>query len=58
MSAFSPAAAATIVYTAEFGSSPSAPELNVLVEFVKPQFAFGQQIGVIDRLSMPLKRSA
>jgi hypothetical protein len=48
MPAFSPSASATIVYTAEFGSAPSASEVNVLVEFLEPQFAFAQQIGVMD----------
>jgi hypothetical protein len=46
--AFSPETAGTIVYTAEFGSAPSATELNVLNQFTQAQFAYGQQIGVQD----------
>jgi autotransporter passenger strand-loop-strand repeat protein len=46
--AFSPETAGTIVYTAEFGSPPSATELNVLSQFAQAQFAYGQQIGVMD----------
>ena len=46
--AFSPETAGTIVYTAEFGSAPSATELNVLNQFTQVQFAYGQQIGVQD----------
>jgi autotransporter passenger strand-loop-strand repeat protein len=45
---FSPETAGTIVYTAEFGSAPSATELNVLNQFTQAQFAYGQQIGVQD----------
>jgi hypothetical protein len=37
-----------MVYTAEFGSPPSATELNVLSQFTQAQFAYGQQIGVTD----------
>jgi parallel beta-helix repeat protein len=46
--AFSPEAAGTIVYTAEYGSAPSASEVSVLVQFTNPQYAYGQQIGVMD----------
>jgi autotransporter passenger strand-loop-strand repeat protein len=46
--AFSPETAGTIVYTAEFGSPPDATELNVLSQFAQAQFAYGQQIGVMD----------
>ena len=46
--AFSAQSAATLVYTAEFGSLPSATELNVLNQFTQVQFAYGQQIGVQD----------
>lgn len=45
---FSAATAGTIVYTAEYGVAPSATELNVLTQFTEAQFAYGQQIGVMD----------
>ena len=45
---FSPETAGMIVYTAEFGSTPSATELNILVQFTMPQYMHGQQIGVMD----------
>jgi hypothetical protein len=45
---FSPADAGTIVYTAEYGAVPSATEVNVLVQFTTMQYAYGQQIGVLD----------
>jgi len=45
---FSPTTAATTVYTAEYGTAPSSTELNVLVQFTTPQYAYGQQIGVMD----------
>jgi hypothetical protein len=44
----SPDTVGTIVYTAEYGSAPSAGELNVLVQFVNAQYVYGQQIGVMD----------
>jgi hypothetical protein len=46
--AFSPETAGTIVYTAEFGSAPSASELTILNQFTQAQFDFGQKIGVMD----------
>jgi autotransporter passenger strand-loop-strand repeat protein len=46
--AFSPETAGTIVYTAEFGTAPSASELTILNQFTQAQFAYGQQIGVTD----------
>ena len=45
---FSPENAGTIVYAAEHGALPDAAELNVLVQFTNPQYAYGQQIGVMD----------
>ena len=45
---FSPETAGMIVYTAEFGSAPSATELNILVQFTMSQYTYGQQIGVMD----------
>ena len=45
---FSPETAGTIVYTAEFGSAPSATELTILNQFTQAQFDFGQKIGVMD----------
>jgi hypothetical protein len=48
LTGFSPATAATTVYTAEYGTAPSSTELNVLVQFTTPQYAHGQQIGVKD----------
>jgi hypothetical protein len=36
------------VYTAEYGSAPSATELNVLTLFTQAQYTYGQQIGVQD----------
>lgn len=45
---FSPETAGTIVHIAEYGSPPSATELNALVQFTTPQYAYGQQIGVTD----------
>jgi hypothetical protein len=42
------ATASNTVYTAEFGVAPDATELNVLIAFTTPQYAFGQQIGVLD----------
>ena len=47
-SPFSPETAGTIVYTAEFGSAPSASELTILNQFTQAQFDFGQKIGVMD----------
>jgi probable HAF family extracellular repeat protein len=46
--AFSPDDAGTIAFTAEYGTAPSADELNNLINFVTPQYAYGQQIGVMD----------
>jgi probable HAF family extracellular repeat protein len=46
--AFSEAIAGTTVYTKEYGFAPDAAEVNVLVEFTTPQYAYGQQIGVMD----------
>ena len=37
-----------LIFTAEYGTAPSADELNVLVQFTNPQCAYGQQIGVMD----------
>jgi autotransporter passenger strand-loop-strand repeat protein len=45
---FSPETVGTIVYTAEFGSAPSASELTVLSQFTQTQFDYGQKIGVMD----------
>jgi phosphodiesterase/alkaline phosphatase D-like protein len=45
---FSAAIAGTTVYTKEYGVAPDAAELNVLIEFTTPQYAYGKQIGVID----------
>ncbi len=45
---FLPESAGTIVYTAEFGSAPSATELTILNQFTQAQFDFGQKIGVMD----------
>jgi len=46
--AFSAATASTTVYTAEYGVAPIATELNGLIQFTTPQYAYGQQIGVLD----------
>ena len=46
--AFSPETAGTNVYTAEYGSGPSASELSVLSQFAQAQFEYGQKIGVMD----------
>lgn len=46
--AFSPSDAGTIVYTAEYGAVPSPTEINVLNQFTTMQYAYGQQIGVLD----------
>src|ERR1044071_2978569 len=46
--AFYPETIGTVVYTAEYGTAPSTTELNVLVQFSRAQYAFGQQIGVMD----------
>jgi hypothetical protein len=45
---FSPEDAASIVYAAEDGVPPSATELGVLNQFTTAQYAYGQQIGVMD----------
>ena len=45
---FSPQDAGSIVYAAEYGVTPSATELNVLNQFTAAQYAYGQQIGVMD----------
>ena len=45
---FSPDDAGTFVYTAEYGEVPSATEINVLNQFTTVQYAYGQQIGVMD----------
>ena len=45
---FSAQSAGTIVYTAKFGSAPSATELTILNQFTQAQFDFGQKIGVMD----------
>jgi hypothetical protein len=45
---FDPGNAGTIVYTAEYGTAPSAAELDALVQFTNPQYAYGQQIGMMD----------
>ena len=46
--AFSPETAGTNVFTAEYGSAPSASELTVLSQFAQSQFDYGKQIGVMD----------
>ena len=51
---FSPQDAGTIVYAAEYGVAPSATELNVLNQFTTAQYAYGQQIGVMDPAIMPI----
>ena len=45
---FSHETAGTIVYTAAYGSAPDATELTVLTQFTQAQYAYGQQIGVMD----------
>lgn len=45
---FSAEVAGATVYTAEYGFAPDAAELNVLIDFTTPQYAYGQQIGVLD----------
>jgi phosphodiesterase/alkaline phosphatase D-like protein len=45
---FSAAIAGKTVYTNEYGVAPDAAELNVLIEFTTPQYAYGKQIGVMD----------
>ena len=45
---FSPEDAGNIVYGAEYGVPPSATELNVLNQFTTAQYAYGQQIRVMD----------
>jgi autotransporter passenger strand-loop-strand repeat protein len=45
---FFPESAGTIVYTAEFGSAPSASGLTVLSHFAQTQFDYGQKLGVMD----------
>ena len=45
---FSSEDAANIVYAAEDGVPPSATELGVLNQFTAAQYAYGQQIGVMD----------
>jgi probable HAF family extracellular repeat protein len=45
---FSAATAATNVYANEHGSAPTPTELDVLIAFTTPQYAYGQQIGVMD----------
>jgi phosphodiesterase/alkaline phosphatase D-like protein len=45
---FSAAIAGTTVYTKEYGVAPDAAELNLLIEFTTPQYAYGKQIGVMD----------
>jgi probable HAF family extracellular repeat protein len=46
--AYSPDAASTIVYAAEYGTLPNPTETFGLIGFTTPQYAYGQQIGVID----------
>jgi probable HAF family extracellular repeat protein len=46
--AYSPDTASTIVYAAEYGSPPDPTETFKLIGFTNPQYAYGQQIGVID----------
>jgi hypothetical protein len=46
--AFSAATASTTVYTKEYGVAPNATELNGLIQFTTPQYAYGQHIGVLD----------
>jgi len=46
--AYSPDTASTIVYAAEYGSPPDPTETFKLIGFTTPQYAYGQQIGVID----------
>ena len=45
---FSPETLGNIVYAAEFGLAPSSTELNTLLQFIIPQYTYGQQIGVMD----------
>ena len=40
--------AATIAYAAEYGATPTEIELEVLVQFVNAQYAYGQHIAVMD----------
>jgi probable HAF family extracellular repeat protein len=46
--AYSPDAASTIVYANEYGKTPDPTETFKLIAFTTPQYAYGQQIGVID----------
>ena len=46
--AYTPDTASTIVYAAEYGSPPDPTETFKLIGFTTPQYAYGQQIGVID----------
>jgi probable HAF family extracellular repeat protein len=46
--AYSPDAASTIVYAAEYGTLPGVTETFKLIGFTTPQYAYGQQIGVMD----------
>jgi probable HAF family extracellular repeat protein len=45
---FSADTAALLVYTKEYGALPSLNEQSVLVPFTTSQYAYGQQIGVMD----------
>ena len=46
--AFTAETAGNTVYTAEYATAPNATELNILVQFTNPQYAYAQQIGVTD----------
>ena len=47
--AFNAGTAGTLVYTAEYGTVPTgATEIAALAQFAQSQYAYGQQIGVMD----------
>jgi probable HAF family extracellular repeat protein len=45
---YSPDTASTIVYAAEYGTLPDPTETFNLINFTNPQYAYGQQVGVVD----------
>lgn len=45
--AFFPEIASKVVYTKVYGFHPDDAQLNILIEFTTPQYAYGQQIGVM-----------
>jgi hypothetical protein len=48
MPTFNPVAASDLLFTIMSGVHPDATELQTLVSFANQQYAYGQQIGVMD----------